>query len=112
MALVSALCVALAVYVTAPKTPAGGEGATGTYTAAAQGFQSEVTVTATFDKGAITDVVLDVSGETPGIGADAGDELVENIKATNGVDFDGKTGATVTSEAVKAAMADILSQKG
>ena len=112
MALVSALCVGLAIYVTAPKAPAGGEGATGTYSAAAEGFQSQVTVTATFDKGTITDVVLDVSGETPGIGADAGDTLGENIKATNGVDFDGKSGATITSEAVRTAMADILSQKG
>ena len=89
MALVSALCVGLAIYVTAPKAPAGGEGPTGTYTASAEGFQSEVTVTATFDKGTITDVVLDVS---------------------NGVDFDGKSGASVTSEAVRTAMADILAQ--
>ena len=110
MALVSALCVGLAIYVTAPKAPAGGEGPTGTYTAAAQGFQSEVTVTATLDKGVITDVVLDVSGETAGFGADAGDTLVENIKAANGVDFDGKSGASVTSEAVRTAMADILAQ--
>ena len=110
MALVSALCVGLAVYVTAPKAPAGGEGPTGTYTASAEGFQSEVTVTATFDKGVITDVVLDVSGETAGFGADAGETLAENIKAAGNDQFDGVSGVTYTSDAARAAMADILAQ--
>ena len=110
MALVSALCVGLAIYVTAPKAPAGGEGPTGTYTASAEGFQSDVTVTATFDKGVITDVVLDVSGETAGFGADAGDTLAENIKAAGNDQFDGVSGVTYTSDAARAAMTAILAQ--
>ena len=112
MALVSALCVGLAIYVTAPKAPAGGEGPTGTYTATAEGFQSDITLTVTFDGDTITDVVLDVSGETAGFGADAGETLAENIKAAGNDQFDGVSGASVTSEAVRTAMADILAQKG
>ncbi len=110
MALISALCVGLAIYVTAPKTPAGGAGATGTFTAAAQGFQSEVTVTATFDKGTITDVTVDSSGETAGFGLDQADALAQQVKDTNGGEIDGVSGVTYTSDAVKTAMADIMAQ--
>lgn len=46
----------------------------GTYTATAQGIGT-VTVTMTFDADKITDVVLDVSGETPSIGQAAADDL-------------------------------------
>ena len=41
----------------------------GEYTASAQGMDGPVTVTATFDESGITDVSVDVSGETAGIGA-------------------------------------------
>lgn len=112
MALVSALCVALAIYVTAPKAPAGGEGATGTYTASAKGFQSDVTVTVTFDGDTITDVVVDSSGETANFGLDQADALAQQVKEANGGEIDGVSGVTFTSDAVKAALADIMAQKG
>ncbi len=82
----------------------------GTYTASAQGMESEVSVTATFDETAITDVSLDVSGETQGIGAAAGDALKEAILAAQSVEFDGVSGATVTSTAAKTALTDIFAQ--
>lgn len=47
----------------------------GTYTGTADGIHSTITVTMTFDEEKVTDVVLDVSGETPGYGQDAGDAL-------------------------------------
>ncbi len=50
----------------------------GTYTATAEGMET-VTVTATFDANSITDIELDVSGETPSIGQAAKDELIEQI---------------------------------
>ena len=46
----------------------------GTYTASEQGLESLVTVTMTFDETSITDVVIDASGETEGIGAATGTE--------------------------------------
>ena len=82
----------------------------GTYTASATGISSDVTVTMTFDETSITDVQIDVSGETDGIGADIGDEMVEQILAAQSADVDGVTGATVTSDAVKTAVADCISQ--
>lgn len=44
----------------------------GVYTAKAAGISSDVTVTATFGRDRIMDVVIDVAGETKGIGADIG----------------------------------------
>jgi len=81
----------------------------GTYTATASGMGT-VTVTITVDKNAITDVVLDVSGETAGIGADTGDPLTEQIMAAQSAEIDGVSGATITSTAVKTALADCLTQ--
>ena len=62
----------------------------GTYSATAQGM-SIVTVTMTFDEKSITDVVLDVSGETPSIGAapEAQEALKAAILAAQGGEIDG-----------------------
>ena len=84
----------------------------GTYTASAQGMDGPVTVTMTFDETSITDVVIDVSGETPGIGAAAGDALKEQILTSQSLEIDGVSGATVTSNAVKEAAADCIRQAG
>ena len=56
----------------------------------------------------IKDIVVDEHGETEGIGADALPELVESAKSANGVEFDNVSGATVTSEAFKAALKDAM----
>lgn len=82
----------------------------GTYTAKAAGISSDVTVTATFDATSITDLTIDVSGETKGIGADIADTMVERILAAQDCSVDGVSGATVTSNAVKTALADCMSQ--
>ena len=84
----------------------------GTYTATAQGMESPVTVTATFDETSIVDVVIDVSGETEGVGAAAGDALREQILGAQGVGIDGVSGASITSNAVKEALADCINQAG
>ena len=81
-----------------------------TYTASAQGISSAVVVTATLTGTEITDVVIDVSGETPGIGAAAGDSLTEQFLAAQSADIDGVAGATITSTAAKTAMAEILAE--
>lgn len=82
----------------------------GTYTASAKGIASDVTVTMTFDETSITDVQIDVSGETPDIGGAIGDEMAQKILDTQSCDIDGVTGATITSDAIKTAAADCISQ--
>ena len=82
----------------------------GTYSATAQGMG---TVTMTFDADSITDVVVDVSQETPTIGALHGEELAQAILAAQGADIDAVNGATITSTAAKqAAEACIAQAKG
>ena len=82
----------------------------GTYTAAAKGMNGDVTATVTFDETRITEVVLDVSGETESIGQAAKDKLIEQIMTAQTSQIDGVTGATVTSKAVQNAVADCISQ--
>ena len=81
----------------------------GTYSAKASGI-GEVTVTMTFDAERITDVVLDVSHETPGIGQAAADALKKNLMAAQAAEIDGVSGATITSKAVSKAAAKCIAQ--
>ncbi|MDE6590225.1 MAG: FAD-dependent oxidoreductase, partial [Oscillospiraceae bacterium] len=82
----------------------------GTYTASARGIASDVTVTMTFDEHSITDMQIDVSGETPDIGGKIGDEMRNKILGAQSCDVDGVSSATVTADAIKAAAADCISQ--
>ncbi len=82
----------------------------GTYSASARGINSDVTVTMTFDEHSITDMQIDVSGETPDIGGKIGDEMREKILGAQTCDVDGVSGATLTADAIKAAAADCISQ--
>ncbi len=82
----------------------------GTYTARAAGISSKVTVKAVFEASRISDVAIDVSGETKGIGAEIGDTLARRILSAQDCSVDGVSGASVTSNAVKSAMADCMSQ--
>ncbi len=79
---------------------------TGTATSAGYGGDIKLTVTMEGDK--IKDIVVDEHEETEGIGADALPELVEAAKEANGTEFDNVSGATVTSEAFKAALKDAM----
>ena len=81
----------------------------GTYSAKASGI-GEVTVTMTFDAERITDVMLDVSHETPGIGQAAADALKKNLLAAQAAGIDGVSGATITSKAVSKAAAKCIAQ--
>ncbi len=82
----------------------------GEYTASAQGMDGPVTVTATFDESGITDVSVDVSGETAGIGAEIADEVQKQILEAQSAEIDGVAGATVSSQAVAEAVADLIAQ--
>ena len=82
----------------------------GTYSAKAKGIGSDVEVTMTFSESAITDVKIDVSGETPTIGGVIGEQMEKAILEAQSPDVDAVAGATVTSDAVKTAAADCISQ--
>ncbi len=84
----------------------------GTYTASAAGISSDVTVTVTFDENGISEITADVSGETAGIGAAAGEPLVKKAMDAQSAEIDGVAGATITSDAFKAALADCMEQAG
>lgn len=81
----------------------------GAYTATAQGM-GDVVVTMTFDTSAITDVSLDLSGETDTIGQAAGDTLRQAILDSQSAEIDGVSGASLTSAAVKKAAANCIAQ--
>ena len=102
LALVLALCMMLPAMALA-QTP-------GTYTAEAKGFSSDVKVTVTLTETGIADVTLDVSGETPAIGGAAADTLKAAILEKQSAEFDAVAGATVTSNAVKAALQKCLDE--
>ena len=97
---------------TAASASASGSGlyTPGTYSATSRGIASDVTVTMTFDSEKITDIQLDVSGETAGYGADAGEELIAQLLENQSAEIDGVSGSTVTSTAVKDAAANCIAQ--
>ena len=82
----------------------------GTYTASAKGIASDVKVTMEFSETEILSVVIDSSGETPDIGGKAGPLLEKAVLEAQSPDIDAVSGATVTTDAVKKAVADCISQ--
>ncbi len=85
----------------------------GTYEGTAEGISSTVKVTMTFSDSAVTDVVVDTSGETASYGAAAADQLREQRMAAGSAEIDGVSGSTITSDAVmKAAKSCYAQAKG
>ena len=98
---------------TAASSGAAGSYTPGTYTGTAEGISSTVKVTMTFSDSAVTDVVVDTSGETASYGAAAADELREQLLAAGSAEIDGVSGSTITSDAVmKAAKSCYAQAKG
>lgn len=81
----------------------------GTYSATANGI-GVVTVTMTFDETSITDIVLDLAGETPSIGQAAAEELKAALQASADGTIDAVSGATITSNAVMEAAKKCIAQ--
>ena len=85
----------------------------GTYEGTAEGISSTVKVTMTFSDSAVTDVVVDTSGETASYGAAAADQLKQQLLASANGEIDGVSGSTITSDAVmKAAKSCFAQAKG
>ena len=92
---------------------AAGQYIPGTYEGTAEDISSTVKVTMTFSDSAVTDVVVDTSGETASFGAAAADELREQLMAAGSAEIDGVSGSTITSDAVmKAAKSCYAQAKG
>lgn len=87
--------------------------ADGTYTGIGLGKEGPINVTLTIADGVITIDEITDSGETEGIG---GKEAIEDgtfkaqIEEAQSAEIDGVTGATLTSDGVRAAVEDALAQ--
>ena len=108
-ALAGSAAVAAAAVTGVPVLAEGAIYKPGTYSARAQGINT-VIVTMTFDETSITDVVLDVSGETASIGQAAAEDLKAALMAAQGAEIDAVAGATVTSNAVMEAANKCIQQ--
>ena len=84
----------------------------GTYTASARGMGGPVTVTVEFTSDAIKDIKIAPNKETPGIGTTALEKLPGQIIASQSLGVDSVTGASKSSAALKAAVADCVKQAG
>ena len=81
----------------------------GEYTAEAMGM-GRVIMTATFSETALTDIFLDVSGESEDIGRKAAPVLIQQALEAQSSDIDGVSGATLTSNAVRACLDNVIAQ--
>ena len=113
MILAAAVCVGLAVYQVGKSAPKGAAGTytAGTYTATAQGFGPDgVTVSATFTDAVMSAVDITGDSETPEYGGAAIPVLADAAMTAQSAEFDGVSGATLTSNAVKEAVASCIAQ--
>ena len=82
----------------------------GEYTAYADGYASKIMVTCTFDEKGIVSMGMNLSGETAGQGAEIGNDLIKSILRDQTSEVDAIAGATVTSDAVREAVAACMEQ--
>ncbi len=84
----------------------------GSYTASAEGKNGPVEVQVEFSDSQIKKITVDVSGETPAIAAPAAERIPEAIIKNQSLAIDALAGATLTSEAILAAIEDCVVQAG
>ena len=83
----------------------------GEYEGSAQGFGGAVNVKLTVDEEAITAIEITGDGETPALGGAAIEQMgAAYVGQADAEGVDGMTGATITSDAVKAAVGNALAQ--
>ena len=85
----------------------------GTYVGTGKGMNGKFQVTVTIAGGQVTDIQVGENSETQGIGSNGFGNygsLPGRIIQAQSVNVDGVAGATVTSDAIKEAVADALSQ--
>lgn len=84
----------------------------GVYAGTAKGFGGDIDVEVTIKDGKITDVTAVGELETPGLGTVAIEKIPPQVVATQSIQVDTVTGATVSSNAVIAAVVDALAKAG
>lgn len=82
----------------------------GTYTAVVKGYGSFIKATLTFSESAITECVIDASGETPSIGGVAADEIAKLVMENQSADVVSSASAAITVPAVKKAVNNCIAQ--
>lgn len=110
IALSGALCFSLAACGGSSSSTAASSAAE-TLTGTAKGFGGDVTATLTVENGTITACTLTGDSETPDIGGAALEELQQQVVDANGYEIDGVSGATVTSDAVRKAVASAMGEE-
>lgn len=95
-----------------PAYAADGVAADGVYETSAEGKDGDVVVETTIENGVITSVVVLEQNETPEIAAKPLEEIPNAIVAANAYNVDGITGATITSDAIKNAVAEAITEAG
>lgn len=97
------------------QTPAPTEEATeepgladGVYTGSGQGYRGAITVRVSVSAGKITDIEITDQNETPRYFSNA-KGVIDSILSAQSTEVDAVTGATISSEGIKAAVADALS---
>ena len=84
----------------------------GTYTGTARGRNGDVSVEVTFSADKIESINVLENSETPGVSDLPQKQIPEDILTYQSLDVDGITGATLTSNAILAAVADAAQQAG
>jgi uncharacterized protein with FMN-binding domain len=80
----------------------------GTYEGAANGFGGEIKVSVTVDASRVVSVTIVSNAETPGIGSRAIEALPARIVTAQGITVDNVSGATLSSQGIKNAVAQAL----
>lgn len=95
----------------APVSDASGDLTPGTYTASEYGFGGDVIVTLTVgDNGGIASVEITGDSETPEVGGAALATLTQQVLDAQSAEIDGVSGASMTSGAVKSAVAACIAE--
>lgn len=82
----------------------------GTYTAVVAGFGGDMEVAVTFADGDITEIDIVSDSETPFIAANAFNRVIPAIIESQSTDVEVVSGATVTSEAIIAAVQQVINE--
>jgi fumarate reductase flavoprotein subunit len=82
----------------------------GTYTGSGKGRNGNIDLTVTIENGKISDIVVNSHSESADIGAPALDKLVRDAITANCADIDAASGATMTSDGFRQALAQALTK--
>ena len=105
------LCLAMVAVLLMALLPAGAQGVSGVFEGVGKGRGGEIRLEVTLENGAIKDIKVLEQSETPGFDS-ALDTLSQEAVAKNSADPEAVSGASLTSEGFKEALADALGKAG